>query len=63
MRYPKKADRKAAWLSDFERECNNIKPATTGKIEWDTAIYLFHQGGNPHSAALLYCHRTEAGNV
>jgi hypothetical protein len=34
---------KSAWLSAFERHVLAAKPEMAGKIDWDTATYLYNQ--------------------
>ncbi len=51
-----KAEKRTRWLLDYERLMVFRKPELAGKIDWDTAEFLFNQGILPDQA----CEKTLA---
>jgi hypothetical protein len=46
------AKTKSRWMSELERELVERSPAHAGKINWDAALFHFHQGRDPRDAAI-----------
>lgn len=45
---------RAQWMADYERRVNAAMPETVGRIDWDTASYLFNLGIASDTAAARY---------
>jgi hypothetical protein len=39
------------WMADFEANVVAALPTLAGRIDWDTATFLFDQGLDPQTAA------------
>ena len=53
MMSSKKAEtptKKQKWMAEFSDKLIALKPEMAGKIDWDTASYLYNQGANPEEA-------------
>jgi hypothetical protein len=48
----KKELKKQKWMREMSEEFNRITPWMKGKIDWDTAIYLFNCKTSPITAAI-----------
>jgi hypothetical protein len=46
-----KKEIKQKWMAEFEKECSKRDDYKAGRINWDTATYLFNQGKSPAEAA------------
>lgn len=46
-----KADQRAQWMAEYERLVVAAKPELTGRIDWDTATYLYLSGVSVTAAA------------
>lgn len=46
-----KADKRAKWMAAMEKSLLAKAPTMAGKIDWDTAVYLFNTGITPEDAA------------
>ena len=42
---------RSTWLGEFERQLIAARPELSGRIDWDSAIFLFNQGVDPAEAA------------
>jgi len=49
-----KAQRQADWLARFSDAVITADARHSGRIEWPTALHLFHQGLTPTDAANRY---------
>ena len=49
-----KAQRQADWLARFSDAVITADARHAGRIEWPTALHLFHQGLTPTDAASRY---------
>ena len=36
--------RRAAWMAEVEAQVVSLNPALAGRLDWDTATYLFNEG-------------------
>lgn len=50
----RQAWRRAEWMRAFEETLTDIAPHTRGKIDWDTATFLFNSGAKAIEAAHRY---------
>jgi hypothetical protein len=48
------ADRKSDWMKSFQEAVVSTDKKHQGKIDWDTATFLFNQNMNPKKAAEKY---------
>lgn len=48
------AERRATWMKDFESLVVQWRPACRGRIDWDTAAFLFNTGNTTVAAATKY---------
>jgi hypothetical protein len=53
-RFARKADIRAAWLRTYETLVTAEMPELAGRMDWDTAIYLYGTGISPETAAARY---------
>ena len=49
-----KAQRQADWLAQFSDAVITADARHSGRIDWPTALHLFHQGLTPADAARQY---------
>jgi len=47
-------NKRANWLALYESKLNEARPETIGKIDWDTAIYLYNQNLTAGNAVARY---------
>lgn len=47
----KSEDKKAKWMKEYERLVIAARPELAGKIDWNTATFLFNQGLSVQDAA------------
>lgn len=40
------------WMQEYERILIEKRPILSGKIDWDTAVYLYNKGITAENAAL-----------
>jgi len=52
---------KAEWLREVEMLTVRMKPALAGRMDWDTAIFLFNQGTVSTGEAATILARVKAG--
>lgn len=45
------AKQKAAWMKKYQEELSKRKDHKAGKVDWDTATFLFNSGKTPEEAA------------
>jgi len=51
--------RREKWLAQVEDNAVRMKPELAGRIDWDTAIYLFNQNLGPVEAATILAGRAK----
>jgi hypothetical protein len=47
----RKARRRQEWMATYQTQLTTARPQLTGKVDWDTATYLFNQGMTAQAAA------------
>ncbi len=53
----RRVDRRQKWMADFEFIVTKARPELAGKIDWNTATFLFNSGLGPIEAASRYVAR------
>jgi hypothetical protein len=54
MKENKTDNKRANWLALYETKLNKARPETIGKIDWDTAIFLYNQNLTAGDAVAKY---------
>jgi hypothetical protein len=49
--------RRQKWMQAFESAVVSVREELSGRIDWDTATYFYHQGITPEVAAQRYLAR------
>lgn len=49
-----KSDQRSNWMKAFNDAVVQGNPSLAGKINWDTATFMFNRGDDPKMAAELY---------
>lgn len=55
------ATRRAEWMGKYEEWLVDAVPAERGRVDWDTAAFLYNEGYSPQAAALRTIERLTTG--